>query len=320
MVKPNILVSAVSGDIGSAVVRSLKEAGYTIVGCDIKPYSPVSEFMIKNYQVPPALETESYLNCLRNIFRTERINIFLPVSESEIDVLNCCREAEELKGVKLLINNQAIVDNFLDKLKTMRYLENIGIKVPKTAPLRLYDGSFGFPVIVKAAKGSGSKRLWKAEDKWDMDYIRRKDDGALIAQEYIGSEDGDFTTGIFSDGKKVSAITFKRTLGYGGLSVEVVLKEEPFLEALAQRIALKTALIGSINLQSRRIGEIFMPYEINPRLSSTLLFRKKFGFDDAVWWVQTLEDKGYEHTYERRYRSGKALRGLSEHYFDLEEA
>ncbi|KKR30042.1 MAG: hypothetical protein UT63_C0108G0007 [Candidatus Gottesmanbacteria bacterium GW2011_GWC2_39_8] len=320
MKKPVILVSAVSGDIGSAAVRSIKEAGYVIVGCDIKPYSSVSCLMIRHYQVPPASDTESYLNCLKNILKTEGIEMFLPISEPEIDVLNQCREEMELTGIKLLINNRTIIDNFSDKLKTIWYLESIGVKVPKTVSLKLYDGSFGFPVIVKAAKGCGSKRLWKIADERELEYIRHKDDGSLIAQEYIGSDDEDFTTGIFSDGKKVSSITFRRTLGYGGLSVEAFLTEEPFLEAMALRIAHETGLVGSINLQSRRVGNIFMPYEINPRLSSTLLFRKKFGFDDAVWWVQTIEDNGYLYTYERKYRSGKALRGLSEYYFDLEEA
>lgn len=320
MKKKTILVSAIAGDIGCSAVRSLSDAGYTIIGCDMKSYSPVSDVVQKQYKAPAASYTKEYIDFIKEVVRKEDVNFFLPISEPEIEVLNNRREELEILGVKLLLNNKIILDNFLDKLKTVRYLEKLAIKVPKTMPLNAYDGSFDYPFIVKSVKGCGSKRLWLIESPKDLDYHLQKDDGSLIAQEYIGSDEGDFTTGIFSDGKRISTITFKRKLGYGGLSVEAILTEEPYLEMLALRIARETGLVGSINLQSRKVGEIFMPYEINPRLSSTLLFRKKFGFDDAVWWVQAIEDEGYLHTYERKYRAGIALRGFTEHYFDLEEA
>ena len=98
----------------------------------------------------------------------------------------------------------------------------------------------------------------------------------MIIQEYIGSDSEEYTTGVFSDGRKVSSITFRRKLGFGGLPVEAVLVDEPFIKNMALYIAEATGLIGSINIQTRRMadGNIFVPFEINPRLSSTLLFCK----------------------------------------------
>ena len=147
--------------------------------------------------------------------------------------------------------------------------------------------------------------------------MRFKDDGLLIVQECLGSESDEYTTGVFSDGRQISSITFKRKLGYGSLSAEAILVDNPFLENLSKQVAEATHLIGSINIQSRRLGndDLFVPFEINPRLSSTLLFRKKFGFDDAVWWLDGLRGKSY--SYERKYRSGRAIRYVSECYFDI---
>lgn len=108
-------------------------------------------------------------------------------------------------------------------------------------------------------------------------------------------------------------------MGLGGLSVEAVLVDEPFIENMASYIiAEATGLIGSINIQSRRLANenIFIPFEINPRLSSTLLFRKRFGFDDLVWWLDVLSGKDYH--YEKQYKSGRAVRYVSECYFDVE--
>jgi carbamoyl-phosphate synthase large subunit len=319
MDKVTIFISAVCGDIGCSAVQSLREAAGKIVGCDTSPYSPVSDLIDKLYKVPPALDTENYMDFIKNLIKKEDIGFFLPISDAEITVLNLRREELEVLGVKLLMNNETIINNFMDKLKTAHYITRLGLRAPKTALLKEYDGSFGFPLIVKPRTGRGSKRLYKVEDSVDLDYVRLKDDGLFIVQECIGSESDEYTTGVFSDGKQVSSITFQRKLGFGGLSVEAILVDNPFLESLSKKIAEATNLIGSLNIQSRRLENhnLFIPFEINPRLSSTLLFRKKFGFDDAVWWLDVLCGKGY--SYQKKYKSGRAIRYVSECYFDIEK-
>ncbi len=312
-----ILISAVSGDIGSSAARSLSETGNIIIGCDLKGYSTVSDLLEKHYQAPAASQTDSYIAFLREIIEREGVGFFLPISEPEIEVLNHCREEMDSLGVKLLLNNRTILDNVLDKLTTAQYLQSIGVRAPGTVPLSAYDGSFGYPLIVKDRKGCGSKKIWIIEDSLDLEYVKNKNGGSLIAQEYINKDnDEDYTTGVFSDGKVVSSITFRRKLGYGGLSIEAVLVDEPYLDDLSRHIGEKMQLFGSINIQSRRAGDIFIPYEINPRLSSTLLFRKRFGFDDAAWWLDALLGKGY--LYKRKYKSGRAIRCLSECYFEMD--
>ena len=151
----------------------------------------------------------------------------------------------------------------------------------------------------------------------DLEYISKKNDDSLLIQECIGSNKEEYTTGVFSDGDIVSSITFRRKLGCGSMSREAILVDEPYLHNIAQHIARDMGLIGSINIQSRRVGNDFIVFEINPRLSSTLLFRKKFGFDDAVWWLNVLLGKGYY--YQRKFKSGRAARSLTECYFDMEE-
>jgi len=86
---------------------------------------------------------------------------------------------------------------------------------------------------------------------------------------------------------------------------------------LSSKIAEAVSLRGSINIQSRRVGDVFLPFEINPRISGTVLFRKKFGFDDVSWWMDILSGKTYD--YVPLFKSGRAIRHYSECYFDMEE-
>ena len=317
MDKPTILISAIYGDIGCSAVRSLREVVKKIVGCDMKPYSPVSHFVDRFYKAPAATDTKNYMAFLREVIIREKVDFFLPVSESEIEVLNTRRKVIEDIGVQLLLNNQNIIDTFLDKLKTIQYLESLNIKVPRTMLLSDYDDSYGYPVIVKSKKSHGSKNLRKIIDMHDLEYVRKKNDGSLLIQEYIGSDEEEYTTGVFSDGNNVSSITFRRKLGFGSMSIEAIFADEPYIDNMVRRIAKNIGLIGSINIQSRRVGNDFIPFEINPRLSSTMLFRKKFGFDDAVWWLNVLLGKRY--SYKKQFKSGRAIRSLSECYFDMQK-
>ena len=312
-----ILITAVSGDIGSAAVHALTGSNLGIIGTDINAFTPNRDLLDVFYQAPPAKEGDKYIDFILNIIMTENVQFFLPISEPEIEIVNTKREQFDNLDVHLVINNKIIIDNFSDKLNMVRYLNGLNILAPQTSLLAEYRENLGYPIIIKPRKGCGGKRLCVAKEKVDIEYMKRKDDGSFIVQEYIGSEDEEYTTGVFSDGKKVSSITFRRKLGYGSLSKEAVLVEEPFLESLSEKLARATNLIGSINIQSRRANEKFIPFEINPRLSSTLLFRKRFGFDDVVWWVNVLLGKGY--SYQKKYLTGRAIRCFVECYFDMKK-
>jgi carbamoyl-phosphate synthase large subunit len=316
--RPVLLISAVCGDIGGSAVRVLRESVPRLIGCDVKSGCPVGPMLDNFFIAPVATDSDKYLAFLKAVISAEQVDAFLPISEPEIEVLNRRRSEIESLGVNLLLNNQLIIDNFLDKFRMVVFLNDIGIRTPKTMLLRDYDGSIAFPIIVKPRRGYGSKHLWKVEDSDDLAYVKRKDDGSLIVQEYLGSDEEEYTTGVFSDGHNVSSITFRRRLGFGGLSAAAVYSESPFLEALSTKIASATGLRGSINIQSRRLTEdLFVPFEINPRLSSTLPFRKHFGFDDAVWWLNIL--RGGTYSYVKKFKSGKIVRFVSDYYFDMEE-
>jgi len=318
MEKKTILISAVGGDIGSGAVKALVDQHVRVVGTDMTSFTPVLKHLEAFYQSPPASDVGRYTDFLADLIGRKNIHFVLPISEPEIVVMNDQRGLFESLGVKLLLNNKFIVSNFLDKLKTAQFLEKLGIRVPNTALLTEYDDSWAFPLIVKARRGCGSKSLWIAEGPADIEYLRNKDDGALIVQEYLGSEEEEYTTGVFSDGRNVSSITFRRKLGYGGLSKEVELVENPLLEDLCDRIACGTKLIGSLNVQTRNVDNLFVPFEINPRLSSTLLFRREFGFDDTNWWMDVLSGNGYHYT--KKYTSGRAIRCVTECFFDMKKA
>ena len=139
-----------------------------------------------------------------------------------------------------------------------------------------------------------------------------------VVQEYLEGDLGEYTTGVFSNGQDVFSITFKRTLGYGGLSKIVEIKDDKNIENLARSIAQKSKLIGSINIQSRKRGDDYVVFEINPRFSSTVYFRHYFGFQDVIWWLETIMKQNV--VYHKKYIQGVGVRTSNEVFFNLEHS
>jgi carbamoyl-phosphate synthase large subunit len=311
-----LLVSAVGGDIGAGVVKSLRDYADRIIGIDCRAVYDPEKIIDEFYKIRASSEGNAYLDDVLEIIKQSEIDFFIPVSEAEIMAVNKNRSKFSKCRAGIVINNSFIIETFLDKFKTFEFLKDAGLPVPETFLLSNYQGQLKSPLVVKSRFGSGSKKVWLIEDEVDLRYLKEKDRGDLIAQEYLGSPEDEFTTGVFSDGSQVASITFKRSLGFGGLSIEAELYDAPFMENISRKIASLSNLVGSLNIQTRKVGENFIPFEINPRFSSTLVFRKKFGFDDAVWWINALNGKTFQ--YRRKYRRGRALRRLKEYYLEMD--
>jgi carbamoyl-phosphate synthase large subunit len=315
--KIKVLITAVGGDIGQSVARVLK-GRFDTVGCDMSdvPYS--SHFVDKFYQIPSAGDAEQYLSALADIVSKEKIDIVCPVSEPEILAMDQNRQLVAGWPCKILLNNERTVRTFADKLATANFFTSLGFAGPKTVDLSELEGrAWSYPYIVKDKRGCGSTSVWIVKEDADLAYVKAKNNGRFIAQEYLAQDDQEFTTGVFSDGKKTASITFRRHLGFGGLSREVELVQVPYLSRLAEDIALEVGLCGAINIQSRKVGDQYLPFEINPRISSTVFFRFRFGFDDVGWWINALNGADFE--YSPRYSSGRAFRYLEDCFVGMQE-
>ena len=52
------------------------------------------------------------------------------------------------------------------------------------------------------------------------------------------------------------------------------------------KLAKKLNFSGSINIQIKKRYNKAAIFEINPRLSSTVLMRDMYGFKDCKWWIE----------------------------------
>lgn len=316
--KISILVTGIGGDIGIGIIKILNEIKHhsTLVGCDMNRY-PANKFDVDFfYEAPSARDNEIYLKFLKNLCNKHDIDLIIPSSEIEIKTLSKNRPNIENK-IKILINDSQIIDTFMDKLKTINFFSKNGIKHPRTYDVKEFRDQLTYPFLLKDKFTQGSKGVVKIEDHDDFVYFRKKYPNSIV-QEIIGQNSEEFTIGVFSDGNKAYSIAFQRELGYGSLSKFVKKVSDPKIDELAKTVAKLIDLKGSINIQVRKNDQAeYLPFEINPRLSSTLAFRHYFGFEDLKWWIDFLY--GSPIRYSPKYSKGIGIKTVSEVYFDMED-
>lgn len=312
-----VLVSSVCGDVGGSVVTALSARGLQVLGCDLQSNPAVNHCLFSFFNSPSVADATSYVEWVIRTCVREGVEAFFPVSEQEIEVAVKYRGRFVDAGVKLIANAQLVVDTCLDKYATAQFLKNIkNVSVPWTGLLDEMDAAPIFSLVLKPRKGRGSKGHFMSDGPDDFAFYSRKLRGLdYVAQECVGSLEEEFTTAVFSDGSKTEVLSFKRKLGFGGMSVEVQLSDDHTLIVLGEAISRSMGLVGSINVQTRKVGGSHFVFEINPRISSTASFRRFFGFDDVNWWYDVAFNRSFQ--YQRRYSSGVGKRNFGEVYFDL---
>ncbi|MBN1793549.1 MAG: ATP-grasp domain-containing protein [Candidatus Omnitrophica bacterium] len=318
MSRRTVLVTGIGGDIGQSVLKCLREIPYDflLAGCDIDAFAGGRTLVDAFYHAPKASEAEGYLAFIKTILAKEEVKYIFPVTEIEIDFFDKHRAYFE-KDVTVFINTGDINEIFFDKYETAKFLGKHNIAYPATYLLGDYNDELSLPVIVKSRRGCGGRGMLIVCDRDELMFLKSKmKDG--IVQELVGAEDDEYTVSIFSGGGKTYSIAFRRTLGYDGLSKVARLTTDNRITALVDSIVEATSLEGVLNVQCRKRNAEYVPFEINPRLSSTVYTRHYFGFQDVKWWMDTAEGK--EVVYVPKFKDGVAVRTISEVFFDLESA
>lgn len=300
----NILVTGCGGDIGQSLGKILLKSPYTknLFGIDISDKN-AAQFIFPNFSIGLRFENCDYLRKLEAFIEDNSIDIIIPIAEPE---LRCFSENNILNNIgnaKMITASSKALEVGFDKYKTAQFLKAEGFPFPQTYLAKDITTIQSFPVILKSRTGSGSKNIYKIDNMDEFQFYTKKNIEDYVVQEFITDKSGEFTCGLFRSSKgEIRSQIFKRELisGYSGYG-EVI--ENKSITVLLEELAVRLDLVGSINVQLRLTENLPKIFEINPRFSSTVLFRHLFGFEDLIW---SIEDRlGLELSDNRKDVVGK---------------
>ena len=190
-----------------------------------------------------------------------------------------------IKKFPILINSSNIVKIFLNKISTQNFLKRNDIYPTKfSLPLNKIT-KYSKPFFLKKIFGSGNKNYQIINSKKKFKKLSKLKKNEWMAQEYLNYKYEEYTCALVKIEKFISVIILKRKLN-GGLTYYAELIKNKEIQNTLETMAKKIDLKGSINIQLKIHNNRVAIFEINPRISSTVMIRHKLGFTDCLWWIE----------------------------------
>lgn len=284
----NVLVLAVGGNVSQGILKALQHdrRPMRIVGADISPLQ-MGLYTVDRALISPWAHEAAFLPWLIDTCNKERIDVILSGCEPVLlAIARRQREIENASGAQCLCSPLHVLELGDDKRQTCRWLAAEKLPGPAFADagdseaVNALLAARGFPLVAKPRHGGGARGVFVVENLHDLDYARGKSD--YLLQEYLGSDDAEYTVGCFRDrdGRLAPSCCMRREIVAGTTST-AVLGAFPDVREAAERIVDRLAPLGPCNVQLRMTDRGPICFEINPRFSGTTPIRSHFGYHEV---------------------------------------
>lgn len=245
------------------IVSAFARAGATTVAADCSPLAPAL-YHAHAHGLVSRMDAPEYISQLRALVEEHDVRLVVPLTD--IDQVLVSRRRAELEPARMLLPSIDVVEATADKYEAHCLFEEHGIGSPPTwLPADAPDG-LPFPVLVKARIGYGSRHIYRASNRAELEFhLERTPVDSMIQYECRGEE---FSIDAFCDfdGRCMNAIPRTMIESKGGESIKGRTIRDEELIALGCKVAESLPLAGPANIQCFREpdGRLLVT-DVNPR-------------------------------------------------------
>ncbi len=288
-----VLVTGVGAVTGYGVVRSLRSArpDLRVIGTDIHRDAVGAHWCETFVTAPPSLD-DRYPAWLAATTRRLGVDLVLPTIDADLDChvahpglageLDCAVALNSATSLTLSRDKGELDDALAARRDPARIPSSRATDFPSLS------AELGLPFLVKARHGQGGRGLVTVDGADAFAAQAHRIPGSALAQRVVGSEDEEYTAGIFGDGAGgvAARIAMRRRLADDGMTRRAEVVAVPAsLEETLRRLARLAMPSGPTNLQLRREDDRWYLLEINARISSSTSLRTLFGYPEAAMTV-----------------------------------
>lgn len=330
------LVLEGEGKPALAAVRSLGRAGceVDVVAAGAGAMSLVSRYCRRGFLQPSIHDGPAWQSFILERLREGRYDVLVLGGQSSAERVAAQRQVFE-PHVRMLLPEPAAFAVALDKVRTLRFAQELGVPVPGTIfpkdveELRRSAPGLEYPLVVKGPSGSGSKhvRFASSPDQLVQQFIEVSRLGAAegasppMVQEQISGE-GLGYAGLFHAGRPLAEFMWRRLAEYpvtGGPSATAESIVDQTLGDLARRTFEALRWTGPAMMEFKRDQRDGTPrlMEINPRFWGSIELAIRCGVDFPRLYLNACLERPFEpvlsYAVGRRlsFLSYRALRALS---------
>jgi carbamoyl-phosphate synthase large subunit len=243
------------------VVTAFAQAGATTVAVDADPLAPAL-YHANDFALVPRVDDPGYIPALAEIVRERDARLVVPLTD--IDSVLLAQRRDEL-GAPLLLPDTDIVLKTADKYEAHRLFEEHGIPSPPSWLPAEVPESPRFPLLVKSRYGYGSRNIYRAEDRRQLDFFLGYTPVESFVQECCLGEEFSIDVLCDLDGRCLNAIPRTMILSKGGESIQGMTTKDPELIEAARFVAESLPLKGPATIQVFREDDQHRVTDVNPR-------------------------------------------------------
>jgi carbamoyl-phosphate synthase large subunit len=244
------------------VVTAFPRAGGRTVAVDANPLAPAI-YHANVHAIVPRIEDPGYLPALQELIREHDVKLIVPLTD--LDQILLAEHREEL-GAIVLLPDAEVVRRTADKYLTHVFFEEQGIPSPQSWLPGELPADIEFPVLVKARFGFGSRDIYRAEDRKQLDFFLGYSPVDSFVQRVCPGEE--FSIDVFCDldGRCLNSIPRTMIESKGGESIKgMTIKDEELIE-FGRVVAETLGIRGPANVQCFRVAEgRHEVTDVNPR-------------------------------------------------------
>jgi carbamoyl-phosphate synthase large subunit len=244
------------------IVSAFGRAGATTVAADINPLAPAL-YHADRYELVRRVDDPAYVPQLAALVDEHDVRLVVPLTD--LDQLTLAQARDGL-GASVLLPPADVVERMGDKYLAHETFERLGIPSPPSFLPEGVPRAVDFPVLVKAREGFGSRHIYRANDREELDFYLARTPVPSFVQAYCLGEE--FSIDVFCDfqGRCLNAIPRTMIESKGGESIKGITIKDRELIDYGRRVAEALPIWGPANIQCFREGDgALLVTDVNPR-------------------------------------------------------
>jgi carbamoyl-phosphate synthase large subunit len=340
-----VLITGVGGGgVGEQLVKAIRLAPqpYCIVGADTH-YRSAGLCDVDVPVLLPVASSPTYIGAVLAVCSQLGVRGVFPGSEAELKALISARQRLDDAGVVLFANSDDVIATGLNKARTLDFLETHGFRSPRSLIVESVNDLSAVPFLPAILKpntgGGGSANVFVVQTRRELELFGTyllEVVPSVLAQEYIGKPDDEYTVGVLSDmdGNLLNSIAVRRNIltafsnrsrvdnrtGNPVFGTQLVISngisqgeigQFPEVTGPCEQMAKALCSRGPLNIQCRFVDGTVQVFEINPRFSGTTSLRALVGFNEPdLLYRRHVEQESIAARFS--YQTGYVTRRLGE--------
>jgi carbamoyl-phosphate synthase large subunit len=245
------------------IVSEFGRAGARTIAADANGLAPAL-YHADERELVPRIDDPAYVPTLIELVRAYDVALVVPLTD--LDQLTLARARDELAPAVVLLPDGAVCEALGDKWLAHLLFEQHGIATPASWLPRDVPDDAKLPLLVKARVGFGSRHIYRAESREQLDFFLRYTPVESMVQTCCSGEE--FSIDVFCDldGRCLNAIPRTMIESKGGESIKGMTIKDWILIEVGRAVSEELRLVGPANIQCFREADgTHRVTDINPR-------------------------------------------------------